>query len=64
MNVPKLPDVLGAKTVNQPEYIFGKATDTSAYCRRMGWRERGRAAWVEPDGPVVLFTCFIEQLRE
>ena len=44
------------------EFIFGNASEADAYCRTQGWRPDGRAAWRKPDGTVVYFTCFVEQL--
>ena len=45
------------------EYLFAAAfavADQAA--RKQGWRPSGRAAWQKPDGTVVCFVCFAEQL--
>jgi hypothetical protein len=45
------------------EYLF--ATDSAMAdraARKHGWRPRGRAGWIKPDGKEVHFICFIEQL--
>jgi hypothetical protein len=44
------------------EFIFGKSSDAEAFCKAQGWKPDGRAAWRKPDGTVVYFTCFVEQL--
>jgi hypothetical protein len=45
------------------EYLFAAAfavADQAA--RKQGWRPCGRAEWHKPDGTVVYFICFAEQL--
>lgn len=44
------------------EFIFGRASEAEAFCKAQGWKPNSRAAWRKPDGTVVYFTCFVEQL--
>jgi hypothetical protein len=45
------------------EYLFAVAIgDADLAARRQGWQPRGRAGWQKPDGTVVHFICFIEQM--
>jgi hypothetical protein len=48
---------------NTVEYLFAAAFSVADQAARMqGWRSYGRAAWQKPDGVVVYFICFAEQL--
>jgi hypothetical protein len=44
------------------EFVFGTASEAEAFCQRMRWKPFGRAGWRKPDGTVVYFICFVEQL--
>jgi hypothetical protein len=45
------------------EYLFAAAiNDADQAARKLGWRPSGRTAWQKPDGTVVCFVCFAEQL--
>ena len=49
--------------MNHVEFLFGTSSgEAEAFGRRMQWKPYGRGAWRKPDGTVVCFTCFIEQL--
>ena len=49
--------------MNHVEFLFGTTSgEAEAFCKRMQWKPYGRGAWRKPNGTVVCFTCFIEQL--
>lgn len=39
------------------------AADAGAFAKRQEWRPAGRSGWETPDGILVLFLCFLEQLE-
>jgi hypothetical protein len=48
---------------NAVEYLFASAGDVADQAaRKQGWRPRGRADWLKPDGTEVRFICLPEQL--
>ena len=45
------------------EYLFASnVTIADQAARKQGWRPRGRADWLKPDGTQILFICLIEQI--
>jgi hypothetical protein len=48
---------------NRVEYLFASTvTIADQAARKQGWRPRGRADWLKPDGTIVYFICLTEQL--
>jgi hypothetical protein len=48
---------------SQVEYLFAATVALAdQVARKQGWRPRGRADWLKPDGTVVCFICLAEQL--
>jgi hypothetical protein len=45
------------------EYLFAAAIgEADQAARKQGWLPRGRAGWKKPDGTVIHFISFIEQI--
>jgi hypothetical protein len=45
------------------EYLFAAAVaEADQAARKQGWLPRGRAGWQKPDGTVIHFIPFIEQI--
>ena len=45
------------------EYLFAAGIGVAnEAARKQGWLPRGRTGWQKPDGTVVHFICFIEQM--
>jgi hypothetical protein len=45
------------------EYLFAAGINVAdEAARKQGWLPRGRTGWQKPDGTVVHFICFIEQM--
>ncbi len=45
------------------EYLFAAAVaEADQAARKQGWLPRGRAGWQKPDGTVIHFICFVEQI--
>jgi hypothetical protein len=48
---------------NAVEYLFApNVTIANQAARKQGWRPRGRADWLKPDGTEIRFIGLIEQL--
>jgi hypothetical protein len=45
------------------EFIFGDRDAAGRFAKSQGWREAGRVTWQKPDGTVVHFIKFVEQLE-
>jgi hypothetical protein len=45
------------------EYLFAAAIgEADQAARSQGWLSRGRVGWQKPDGTVIHFICFVEQI--